>query len=74
MRTIINLLDEQLQRLAEVCKSEGLSRAEAVRRAVADYIDSRRPPGRGRDAVFGMWRNRKVDALDYERRLRREWF
>jgi len=24
-------------------------------------------------ATFGLWKNRKVDALDYQRRVREEW-
>ena len=69
MRAIVDLPDEQVEGLAELCQREGLSRAEAVRRAIAEYLRTRRP---GRDA-FGLWRGRKIDGLAYERRLRREW-
>ena len=71
MRTIIQLPDEQAERLAEVSRNQGISRSEAVRRAVARYLDehrSRRP-----EEVFGMWRGRGEDGLDYERQLRKEW-
>lgn len=71
MRTIVDLPDDQLEGLAEVCRREGVSRAEAVRRAVADYLDARRT--RERDDVFGIWYSRTLDGLDYERELRREW-
>ena len=71
MRTIIELSEAQLRRLADVCRREGLSRAEVIRRAVADHLDARylRDP----DDAFGIWRDRDVDGLRYERRLRREW-
>jgi len=71
MRTIIELPQEQLRALAEVCRREQISRAEAVRRAVADYA-SRHATGEAEKA-FGLWRGRRVDGLAYERRLRREW-
>ena len=71
MRTIINLPDDQVKRLAEVCRSDGISRAEAIRRAVTDYLDARR--AHDQDDVFGAWRDREFDGLDYERELRREW-
>lgn len=48
-----------------------MSRTEAVRRAVADYLAAKRPTGR--DELFGFWRGRGIDGLDYERRLRSEW-
>lgn len=71
MRTIIELPADQLRDLAEICRREKISRAEAVRRAVAEYATRRRAP-ESREA-FGLWRGRGVDGLAYERRLRREW-
>lgn len=71
MRMTIELSAEQVRRLAEVCRLEGVSRAEVIRRAVVGYLDA----GHGRDAgdAFGIWRDRNVDGLQLERRLRREW-
>lgn len=69
MRAIVDLPDEQVRDLAELCRREGLSRAEAVRRAIAEYLQARRPDGE----LFGLWRDRDIDGLEYERSLRREW-
>ena len=69
MRAIVNLPDEQARELAELCRHEGLSRAEAVRRAIAEYLRNRRAD----DELFGVWRDRDIDGLAYERSLRREW-
>ena len=71
MRTIIDLPEEQVQRLGEFCRREGVSRAEAVRRAVTDYLHAHSL--RERQDAFGIWRERRPDGLEYERRLRREW-
>lgn len=75
MRTIIDLTDEQLARLEEVAEREGISRAEAIRRAVdtayAD-VDATRYD-EARQAVFGLWKGRKIDALRYVDGLRDEW-
>jgi hypothetical protein len=71
MRTIIELPGEQLDQLAELCQAEGISRAEAIRRAIAEYTRGRR--AKEVTAAFGLWRNRPVDALKYERGLREEW-
>ena len=71
MRTIIDLPEEQVQRLGELCRREGVSRAEAVRRAVTDYLNAHSL--RERQDAFGIWRERRPDGLEYERRLRREW-
>ncbi len=71
MRTIIDLPDDQVERLGEICRRDGVSRAEVIRRAVADYLDALCLRERG--DVFGIWRGRGVDGLEYERRLRSEW-
>ena len=71
MRTIIQLPDEQAEQLAEGSRNKGISRAEAVRRALTRYLDEHRR--RRQEDVFGMWRGRSEDGLDYERQLRKEW-
>lgn len=53
MRTIIDLPDDQIRRLGEICRREDVSRAEVVRRAVADYLEALCLRERG--DVFGMW-------------------
>jgi hypothetical protein len=71
MRTIVDLPSQQLDSLKEIGKRERLSRAELVRRAVAQFIEQHRlPPD---DDAFGLWRNRDVDGVTYQRKLRREW-
>ena len=67
----MDLPDEQLKALAEICRRQGISRAEAVRRAVAEFASRRAAPSA--DEAFGLWRRRGVDGLAYQRRLRREW-
>ena len=48
-----------------------MSRTEAVRRAVAAYLDAKQLTER--DELFGLWRDRELDGLAYERTLRDEW-
>lgn len=76
MRTIIELTDDQLARLELIAERDGISRAEAVRRA----IDVAYPEGaasatveKRRRAAFGLWRGAPVHALAFVDRLRDEW-
>lgn len=71
MRTTIELPDEHVRLLSQICRREGVSWAEVVRRALAEYLNARYQLHR--DDAFGMWRNRKVEGLAYQRRLRRDW-
>jgi hypothetical protein len=71
MRTIIEVPEAQLDALDALCRRENISRAEAIRRAVAAYVG--RASAAARASAFGLWRDRGIDALAYERGLRAEW-
>jgi hypothetical protein len=71
MRTIVDLPDAQRDVLDAWCRREGISRAEAVRRAIAAHV--RAVPAETPDPAYGLWSGRVRDGLTYERRLRREW-
>lgn len=80
MRAIIDLPDEQAAQLQASCARQGISRAEAVRRAISLYIagqgSAKSAPGLA--PAFGIWRNKSaskapVDGVAYQRKLRAEW-
>jgi metal-responsive CopG/Arc/MetJ family transcriptional regulator len=71
MRTVVDLPDEQIEPLKALAQQMKLSRAELVRRAVADYLRRHRPAEN--DAAFGLWRDRGEDGVAYQERLRSKW-
>jgi hypothetical protein len=71
MRTIVDIPSGQLESLDDHCRREGISRAEAVRRALAVHLRHARTASP--DPAFALWRGRGMDGLKYERRLRGEW-
>ena len=71
MRTIVELPDNQIDALSTLCQQTSFSRAELIRRAVAEYL-LRHGPEDG-DFAFGLWKNRSEDGLDYQNRIRKEW-
>lgn len=76
MRTIVDLTEKQITALDIYRKREGISRAEAVRRAVAAFV-----PAAGKKKIdfkthpaFGSSKRfRKEDSVMTVRRLREEW-
>ncbi len=72
MRTIVDLPEDQVRALADITRREGISRAEAIRRAIAAYARGR-ARGAGDTKAFGSWKERAEDGLRYEDRLREEW-
>ena len=72
MRPIIDLPQSLVQLLARICDRQQISRAEAIRRAVRDYAECFLRSEESH-AAFGIWRERKIDGLEYQRNLRSEW-
>ena len=70
MRTIVDIPDQDIQGLDALCSREQISRAEAVRRAVADYLARHKGDD---DAAFGLWQERGQDGLTYQESVRTEW-
>ena len=77
MRTIVDLTDEQVRELAQLCAREKISRAEAIRRAVDALLRDRERRRAERkaalDAAFGMWKDRGIDTDTYLAEIRFEW-
>ena len=71
MRTIIDLPAEQLEALDIICRREAISRAEAIRRAVTLLVEHK--SSKAATSAFGLWRDRGVDGVEYQRRIRAEW-
>ncbi len=71
MRTIIELPEEQVKALAELCESQNISRAEAVRRALTKMLANQKIADR--DSVFGAWKSKKMDSRKFVDALRKEW-
>lgn len=71
VRTIIDLPEDQLAGLDALCRAEGVSRAEAIRRAVAGMLARNQAAHAGR--AYGLWKGRRLDGPDYQQALRHEW-
>lgn len=71
MRTIVDLPEEQLGALSRYCQEHGVSRAEAMRRALGAFLKGRGPAAE--PDAFGLWADREEDGLAYEDRIRQEW-
>lgn len=68
-RTIIDIPNAQLRDLDARCGILGISRAEAVRRAVDDFLRGAGPDGR---EAFGLWGSGSK-SRDNRKALRRRW-
>jgi metal-responsive CopG/Arc/MetJ family transcriptional regulator len=71
MRTIVELPDQQIEALKAMSEQQGLSRAELMRRAVAEYLAHHQK--KSAEGAFGLWKNRGKDGVEYQQHLRQEW-
>ncbi len=71
MRALVDIDENQIERLDDLAKRQNRSRAALIRQAVREYLDTRAKQSAG-DA-FGLWGDRAVDGLTYQERVRSEW-
>ncbi len=70
MRTLIDLPEDAIEKLDALGEREKRSRASMIREAVAEYLAQRQSSS---TTAFGLWGKRKIDGLDYEKKVRAEW-
>jgi metal-responsive CopG/Arc/MetJ family transcriptional regulator len=71
VRTIVEIPRDQLAELDVLCRRQGISRAEAIRRAVAAMLVEQ---GRGHSqAAFGLWKDRGDELEATLEAVRDEW-
>ncbi|MGL4724626.1 MAG: ribbon-helix-helix protein, CopG family [Scandinavium sp.] len=70
-RILLDLSDDVLQRLDSLKQLRNQPRAELLREAVEQYLDTQ-----SLSAIregLGLWGDRIEEGLEYERKLREEW-
>jgi metal-responsive CopG/Arc/MetJ family transcriptional regulator len=70
MRTLVDLPETELEQLNALSRERRVSRAELIRQAVAGYLEQNRT---GLEESFGLWKEKAVDGVRYQERLRGEW-
>lgn len=71
MRTIIDLPEDLIEDLAIIGEKNNKSRSALIREAVTMYVAEQKPLAM--KEAFGIWADRNIDALEYERKIREEW-
>jgi predicted transcriptional regulator len=71
MRTIVVLVDSQIDALDRLAKRQARSRASLIREAVNDYLA--RQCAESDEDAFGLWSKDAVDGLAFQERARNEW-
>lgn len=73
MRTIIDIPDIQVKVLNKLSKKKRVSRAEIIRQALTNYIANDSKTKKSYKKAFGLWKDKKLDSVEYQKNLRNEW-
>lgn len=70
--TLLEQIQQQLKQLPPEKQSEVLDFAVFLRQRLS-LTQPARERSLGQHPAFGLWRARKIDALEYQQNLRAEW-
>jgi len=69
-RTIIDIPTEKLRAVDRICRALNISRAEAVRRGLDEFV---RQNESVQEEGFGLWRGIDISASELSEALRKQW-
>jgi len=75
MRILVDIPDDDLAVINSVIKAQSISRAEFIRRAIAQSLTVHRRTQiqKAREAAYGLMAGRSIDGMEYQERIRQEW-
>jgi hypothetical protein len=73
VKALINFSEEQVRALDQIARSQKIPRTRVVQEAVDLYLEQKSPAGGGLPPGFGAWKEKRVDGLHYQRKIRGEW-
>ncbi len=73
MRTLVDIPEKHLTDLRRIGEAKKRSRAALIREAIDAYVVANKPNTKPIDEAFGLWKDKKIDSLEYQRKLRDEW-
>jgi len=73
MRTIVDIPKDKIMLLDKIAAEMRISRAEVIRRSIADYLSGAEEVKSAFDIAFASWAKGESDSVDYQRLLRDEW-
>jgi len=71
---LLRLSDKQMDELDFIAKAQKKTRTEVIREAIEAYVSRKKSDeSDNKKIVFGLWKDRDIDGLEYQERMRSEW-
>lgn len=71
MKTLVEIEDAHIEALDALAVRSKKSRSALIRKAIADFLAIEN--ANASDDGFGLWGKRKIDGLEYQKKIRSEW-
>ncbi|WP_392506929.1 hypothetical protein ACE5D9_06930 [Rickettsia sp. 2024-CO-Wats] len=68
----MNIADSQIKILDKISKKK-ISRDKIIGQALTSYIASNDYNNKVFENAFGLWKDKNLDSLEYQAKLRNEW-
>jgi len=72
---LLRLSDKQMDELDFIVNTENKTRTEVIRAAIEAYVLRKKSDVKNNTtkSAFGLWKERAIDGLEYQQRMRSEW-
>jgi len=71
---LLRLSDKQMDELDFIVNAESRTRTEIIREAIESYVSNKKRAAKKQNKnAFGLWKDKGIDGLDYQQRMREEW-
>jgi len=68
---LLRLSDKQMDELDFIVKTQKKTRTEVIREAIEVYVSRKKSDEKDNNkTVFGLWKDRDIDGLEYQERMR----
>jgi len=69
---LLRLSSRQMEALDLFVSVENKTRTDVIRNAIDFYIEKKKECGDKR-STFGLWKEKNIDGIEYQERIRSEW-
>ncbi len=72
-KVLFDIENSKLENLDAILAEKGWSRAEAIRYAIDMLLEDELKQDSMASEAFGLWADKKIDGLEFQKNIRKEW-
>lgn len=72
-KILLEIEDSKLNSLDLIVAKNNWTRSQAIRYAIEYLLEKEKKDSDISEKAFGLWSNKSIDGLEYQKKLRDEW-